>query len=143
MTNEPESPKRRPKGVWVILVFYVLSAGWTLFSLALIFGGAITITPAQEAYFVSLSAVDRFFSAAIGVIGLTAAVCLFLLRRVAVVMFSVALALNVAFTAVHAMRTNWTEALGGAGLIGALIGWLILIAVIVYARGLVRRGVLS
>jgi hypothetical protein len=150
MTNELESSKRRPLGVWVVSAFYVLSGGWTLFSFALIFGGAITVTPAQEEYFASLSAVDWFFSfwffsLAFGVIGISAAVCLFLLRRVAVGLFSVALALNLAFiavhvfTAVHVRGNNWTEALGGAGLVSALI----LVAVILYARRLAKRGVLS
>lgn len=143
MKNEEKNSRRRPIGVWVVSAFYVLSAGWTLLSFALIFGGAIKITAAQEAYFASLTGVDWFFSLAIGVIGFSAAVCLFLLRRVAVALFSVALALNLVFTAFHVMRTNWTEALGGAGLLGALFGWLILVAVIVYARRLAKRGVLS
>ncbi|MDA0238266.1 MAG: hypothetical protein O3B03_07110 [Proteobacteria bacterium] len=131
---------RRPIGVWLVSAFYLLSAGWTLLSFALIFGGAIKITAAQEAYFASLSGVDWFFSLAIGVVGFSAAVCLFLLRRVALALFPIALALNLAFTAVHVMRTNWAEALGGAGLVGALFGWLILVAVIVYTRRLAKRG---
>ena len=114
-----------------------------MLSVVLIFGGAIEITAAQEAYFASLTGFDWFFTLAIGIIVLSAAICLFLLRRVAVGLFSVALALNLAFTAFHAMRTNWTEALGGAGLVGVLFAWLILVAVIVYARRLANSGVLS
>jgi hypothetical protein len=110
---------------------------------ALVFSRAIKITAAQEAYFASLTGIDWSFSIAIGVIGLTAAIYLFLLRRTAVVLFSVALALNMAFTAFYMMRTNMAEALGGAGLLGLVFGWLILIAVIVYARKLARNAVLS
>ena len=143
MTSEGQGSKRRPIGVWVVSAFYVLSAGWTLLSFALIFGGVIKMTAAQEAYFASLTGVDWFFSLAIGVIGFTAAVFLFLLRRIAAVLFSVALALNLAFTAFQTMRTNWITAIGPAGLVGALLGWLILVAVIVYARRLTKRGVLS
>ena len=76
--------------MWVVSAFYLLSAGWTLLSLALIFSYVIRINAAQEAYFASLTGVDGFFSLAIGGIGFSAAICLFLLRRVAVVLFSVA-----------------------------------------------------
>jgi hypothetical protein len=40
------------------------------------------------------------------------------------------------------MRTNWIEAIGGPGLFGILVAWLILVAVILYARHLSKRGVL-
>ena len=143
MTNEEKSSTCRPIGVWVVSAYYLLSAGWTLLSFALIFGGAIKITAAQEAYFASLTGIDWFFSLAIGVTDFSAAVCFFLLRRVAVALFSVALALNLAFTAFHVMRTNLSEALSGAGLLGVLFGWLILVAVIVYARRLAKGAVLS
>ena len=143
MKDTKESPKRPPIGVWVVSAFYALSAGWTLLSHALIFGGVIKVNAAQEAYFASLTGMDWFFSLAIAVIGFSGAVSLFQLRRIAVLLFSVALGLNLAFTAFQAMRTNWIEALGGAGLVGALIGWLVLLVVIMYARGLVKKGLLS
>jgi len=143
MKNEGAGSRRRPIGVWVVSSFYVLSAGWTLFSFALIFGGAIKITPAQEAYVSSLSALDWFFSLAIGAVGISAAACLFLLRRVAVPLFAAALALNVMVTVRHVVQTTWSEALGGAGLMGAMFGWLIMVVVIIYARRLAERGVLS
>lgn len=143
MTNQQQSSQSRPIGVWAISAFYVLSAGWTLLSFALISSRAIKITPAQEAYFASLTSVDYLLSLAIGVAGLGAAVCLFLLRRIAVVLFSAALVLNLALTAFQTMRTDWVQAIGGPGLVGALLGWLVLVAVIVYARSLAKRGVLS
>jgi hypothetical protein len=138
-----QGPKRRPIGVWVVSAFYLLSAGWTLLSLGLIYNGMISINPAQQAYFASLTSIDWVLTLTIGVAGFTAAVFLFLLRRVAVTLFSVALVLNLGLTAFQMIRTNFIEAIGGPGLVGAFLGWLILIAVIVYARGLGRRGVLS
>jgi hypothetical protein len=138
-----KSKRRRPIGVWIVSLFYVLSAGWTLLSFALIFIGVVKITPTQEAYFHSLTGVDWFFTLSIAVIGISAAVSLFLLRRISVALFSVALALNVAFTVFHLMRTNMIEALGGTGLVGLLLGWLILIIVIVYTRRLAKREVLT
>ena len=68
---------------------------------------------------------------------------MFLLRRVAVVLFSVALALNIGVTTFHLMQRNLAEAIGGSGLVGMLFGLLTVVAVILYARGLEKRGVLS
>ena len=143
MTNGAQrASRRRPVWVWVISAFYLLSTGWTLLSFVLISSGAIQLNPAQEAYFASLTSVDWFFALSIGIIGLTGAIALFLLRRLAVVLFSLALALNLLLTAFQTMRTNWTEALGGSGLFGVLLGWGILVVVILYTRGLAKKGVL-
>ena len=141
MTNKGKSTRHRPIGVWLLSAFYALSAGWTLLSFALVFSGAIKITPAQEVYFASLTGVDWFFSLVPGVIGFSAAVYLFLLRRIAVALFSIALVLNLGFLPFHATRTNWSEAIGSAGW-GVLFGWLLLVGVILYAQRLTKRGVL-
>lgn len=143
MINEVHQSRRRPIWVWVITVFYLLSAGFTLLSFVWINIGAAKLDAAQEAYFASLTSVDWFFTLSIGVVTIAGAISLFQLRRLAVTLFSISLALNLAFTAFHIMRTNWIEVLGGPGLFGMLIAWLILISVILYARRLTKRGVLS
>jgi len=143
MTNAAQQSSRRPVWVWVISAFYLLSAGWTLLSFALIFSGTIKINAAKDVYFASLTSVDWFFSLSIGVIGFAGAISLFLLRRLAAVLFSVAFVLNLTLTAFQTMRTNWAEALGGSGLFAVLFGWVILVAVILYAHRLTKRGVLS
>ena len=104
MTNEAGKSKRRPIGVWVISAFYMLSAVWTTLSFALVFSGAMKINPPQESYFASLTGVDWFFTFASGVITVSAALCLFLLRKIAITLFLVSLAFGVAFTAFHTMR---------------------------------------
>lgn len=143
MTNEIDSAKRRPIGVWLVSIFYVLSAGLTLLAFLLIFGDVITVTPDQETYFASLSAVDWLLSLAIAVVGVSAALFLFLLRRVAIILFSLELTLNIASIAFALLRTNWIEAVGASGLVGAIVGLLIPVAVILYSLTLARRGVLS
>ena len=82
-------------------------------------------------------------SAWLGIAGISAAVCLFLLRKVAVLLFAVALTLNLGLTAFQIARTNVLEATGGPGLAGAVLGWLILVVVIAYTRRMAKRGVLS
>ena len=136
------SESRRPVWVWVIGIFYVLSAGLSLLSLMVVYGGAGQLTPGQTAYFGSMTRVDWLLSASIGVTGLAGATALFLLRRVAVRLFMAALALNVGLTGYQLARTNVTQVLGGPGLLGVLLGWSALVAVILYARSLAIKDVL-
>lgn len=97
-TTEARPRPRRPVGVWVISIFYVISAGWTLLSFVLVLTGTITLNEAQRVYFASLGIVDWLLSLGIGVLGITAAVSLFLLRRVTVPLFATALVLNIVLT---------------------------------------------
>ena len=133
---------KRPPWVWVITIFYVFSVGFTLLSFVLVLSGALPLTPAQEAYFASLGPFDYITSLGLGLVTLTATVLLFLLRRAAVPLFAASFLLNLGFTVVHAVTTNWAQALGGSGLVGTLIGWGILGAVALYSRHLRQIGVL-
>jgi hypothetical protein len=156
VTKEEKSPKRRPIGVWVISAFYLLSLGVSSTRAARFLSGA-KISPVQEATFALLTGVDWFFFWASTVLMLSAVVCLFLLRRITIALFSVVLALNVASTIILLMRTNWAELLdidadvatgslllmGGIVLWGLLFSFFILVAVIVYSRSLAKRGVLT
>ena len=142
MTNENESRRKRPIWVWIISIFYLISAGWTLFSFFLIFSGAIVISPAQEAYFNSLTTTDFTLTIAVGGANLVGAVTLFLLRKVAFYFFLAALGTTLMLTAWHWTTKGWAEALGGAGLTGALIGYGLSFAVCVYAWRLTKKGTL-
>lgn len=142
MTADSNNGRRRPIGVWIIFGFYLLSAGFSLLSTALVFSGVIPVTPSQSAHLSSLSAIDWICSIGIGVVSLSAALSLFLLRRISVGLFTAALALNLTYTAIQILTTNWLEAIGGPGFLGMLIGWTILVFVILYARKLAKRGVL-
>ena len=142
MTSKIESSRHRPLGIWLICGFYLLSVGWTIFAFVLVFGEEIPLTASQKAYFESLSLFDWLFSLAIGATGISAAVCLFLLRRLAISLFTIHLGLSIGSTAFAIWRTNFAEAVGGAGLVGAVVGLLIPIAIIVYAQKLAKRGVL-
>ena len=141
LTKQGQMPNRRPIGVWVVFVYEMLSAGFSLLFLALITSGSIKLPAAQGVPPPQLF--DLFFALVIGVIGISAAVCLLLLRRIAVLLFSVALTLSICLTVFQMIRTNWIEAIGIGVLVGMLIGYLIPIAVIVYAHRLAKRGVLS
>ncbi len=91
-----QQPRRRPLGVWLISVFYLLSSCWVLLSFALISSGAIKFNPVEEAYFASLKNVDWSITLSGSVIVLAGVISLFLLRRLAVVLSSVYFLLNLA-----------------------------------------------
>jgi hypothetical protein len=133
---------KRPGWVWVITIFYVFSVGFTLLSFMLMLAGALPLTPAQQAYFAGLGPFDYIMSLGLGLLTLTATVLLFLLKRAAVPLFAASFVLNISFMLVHAFATNWAQALGGSGLVGAFIGWGILGAVALYSRHLRQASVL-
>jgi hypothetical protein len=129
--------------VWVISAFYALAAGWTLLSFVLVFSGAVQLESAEQTYFHSLNVVDWLLALAGSALDLIGAVFLFLLRRIAVKLFAVSLGLGVLSTAFQALRTNWLEVASGPTLCGSLLGWVIGIAIILYAHRLSKEGVLS
>ena len=144
MRNEGQRFKRRPIGVWIVSVFYVLSAGLPLLSSVLLITGVTEVTAAQKGYAAAVWGIDwLIFSGTVSAIALSAAVCLFLLRRIAVLLFVVALVLQAVFLAIETARTNWFQSTAGAGLVGGLVRVLILVAATVYARSLKKREALS
>lgn len=140
--NVAEARPRRPAWVWVISTFYLLSAGWTILSFGMILSGAVPMSPAQRQYFSSLTTFDYVLALGIAVLNLTGTVLLFLLRRQAFQVFLSAFIIGLLTTIYQVIAKNWLSAIGGPGLIGACIGWLISISIIMYVRALSRRGVL-
>lgn len=140
-TNEAGS-RKRPVWVLIISIFYLLSASWTLFSFYLILTGSITLQPAQKEYFENLTVLDYSFTILTGLANLIGAVTLFLLRRHAFYFFTGTLILNVLMTVWHAVSKGWIQAIGGPGLVGALIGMGILVAICIYSWRLTKAGVL-
>jgi hypothetical protein len=128
--------------IWAISIFFGVSAGWTLLSFALIRSGAVPLNAAQIAYFSSLGPVDYVFSIGIGLANLLGAISLLLLRKIAFYLFASGLAGNLLMTLWHVATKGWVAALGGAGLVGAIIGLGLLVIVCVYSRHLLQRGVL-
>ena len=137
--TSPPIERKRPKLVWVITVFYVISAGWTLLSFALIYSGITPLNAAQVAYFKSQTILDTFFTIIIGALNFVGAIFLFSLMRTAFHLFLSAFILSILMTAYHIFSKNWLAAIGGPGLIGAIIGWAISVAVILYTRRLIKH----
>ena len=141
MANK-KAPRKRPKWVWVISVFFFLSASWTLYSIYLVETGAVQLQPDQVAYFDNLTGIDYTVSIIIGLANLLGAVALFMLRAVSFYFFMAALLLNVILHIWHILNKGWADAVGGPGMIGALIGLIILVAVCSYTYSLKKHRIL-
>jgi hypothetical protein len=134
--------QKRPKLVWAITVFYVVSAISSGFSLYVIFTGAVPLSAARAEYFKSLTVVDHGITIFLSAANLLGAGYLFAMRRQAPYLFTAALAVNVCLSVWQAARNNWLGALSGPGFVGVLIGWAIAFGICVYSWRLLREGVL-
>jgi len=133
---------KRPKLVWIVFLFYLISVGYTGLSFFLVYSGSIPVTPEQARYFQNLSAFDYTITALSSLLNLAGAIALFQLRKIAFHLFTAALVVAILQTLIHAITTNFVNALGGPGAIGILIAYGVLAAVCLYAWKLKARGVL-
>lgn len=134
--------RKRPIWVWVISIFYFVSALWTLFSFYMIYSGALPLPPEQARYFASLTALDYFFTVATACLSIAAVIALFLLRKAAFYLFLAGLGLDIVLSVEQLIANDLPAALGLAGLVGAAFGWVILGAICYYTWRLKKRGVL-
>lgn len=134
--------RKRSKLVWIIAIFFILSAGWTLLSFILIHSGAIPINEAQKAYYDSQNIFDIILTLAMCSINILGAFLLFLLKRHAFHCFLTAFSIGLLMTVYHIIFKNWLVAIGGPGLVGTLIGWIISISIILYSNKLIKREIL-
>jgi hypothetical protein len=142
-TSLQSAQRKRPKLVWMITIFYVISAGWTLISFALIYSGVIEVTKAQEAYFKSQTFLDALITVAIGSLNVIGSISLFFLKRKAFYLFLSAFILSMLTIPYEIFFKQWLAAIGGPGLIGSIIGWVISFAIIIYARRLIKHDILN
>ena len=133
----------RPRWIWVIFVFYVISTAWVLLSLLLIYSGHARVDAAGRDYVLSLTVFDFIATGGVSALTLSAGVLLLLRQRLAVALFSTALACNMGYALVHALTTKWFAAIGWSGAIGVLLAWCALFGVVLYSRRLAARGILT
>jgi hypothetical protein len=139
--NAPQA--NRPIWVWIISIFFMLSAGYTVLSYALIYSGSVPITPAQRAYFSSQTAIDNLATIGIASLNILGAIWLFRLRRAAPYFFLSAFVLSLLLFTYQIAAKNWLGAISGTGLVGVIIGQLLIIGVLVYSFRLRKLGVLK
>ena len=146
MTTTSDAPpilsSKRPVLVWVISIYCFMGAIGALLSLALTYSGAIPANEVQKQYFASQTWLDHGWIITNNALSLVAAIMLLLLRRYAFYLFSWSFVFSLLFMIYQAVARNWLAAFGGLGIVTALITCVIAIAIILYSRGLIKKGVL-
>lgn len=136
------SRPERPTLVWVITIFFGLSAVWTLASFALIWSGTVLLPPAAREYYDRLGFLDYALTLGVTALNLWGIVLFFRLRAIAVNVFIAALGLALLINAYQFLFKGLAPALGGAGGFGMVLGLLLWGAILLYAYRLKTRGVL-
>ena len=142
MEKEIVTVRKRTKWIWVISIFYFISAGYTLLSFLLIYSGKVPLAPVQQAYFENLSLVQILTMIAIGITNLSGAVFLFFLKRISFYCFLAGLVISTFQTIQQIIYSNWLQAIGGPGFVGFLIGYAISVLVCVYCWRHIKKGLL-
>jgi hypothetical protein len=133
----------RPPLVWVITIFYFVSFVFTAISFVLVYSGKIPVNPATKQYLASLTVFDHVITGAIAGCNLLAATLFFMLRRQSFHLFTTAFTITILSTVYQSIAKGWAQALGGSGVVGALIGYGIALSVIIYSFRLDKRGILK
>ena len=142
MTDEQQVTQTRPKLVWAISIFYVISFIFTGFSFYAVYSGLVPLDEAQKAYFDSMSAFDHIASVVLVAVSFSGAILLFRLKRLAFHFFVGAFGTGLLMTIWHAFSKGLFAAVGGGGLAGEVIGSATQIAICTYCWILIRRGIL-
>ena len=146
----PPIPLQRPRMVWVIVLFYVISGGSGLIMQLEMLLGLGKLPPVQQELLGSLSTGAMLFSLAVGALKIVAATALWLLRKVALPLFSLGILFSIGSTAWHLQAggiVSKMSAQSGAMVLGAFLtigfGIFISLGIWSYTFVLWRRGVLK
>lgn len=134
---------KRPKWVWAISIWYIFAFIYTHYSIYIIFNGSIRLNEAQQQYFGNLAIIDWGITVISSLLSFTAAITLFMLKKLTIKAWAAVLVFAVIAHIYSAASSNYIEALGTGGVIGAIVGFAILIAIYFYTKRLDVRGYLS
>jgi hypothetical protein len=135
--------KTRPKWVWAIFIFTLLSLGlssWALFS---VYSGSAPVSPKIAADFSSRTILDHAFATAGALLYLSGAVALLMLRKISFFLIAAAFVFSLLLAAFDIWIRDPPQVPEGATAFGMLLGYCIWAAICVYAWKLKTRGLLS
>ena len=146
MSTIPEPPPiPRPKTpvlVWIISIYFLFGVFGTIVSLVIMNSGFLPLPPAQKQYFESLTWFDHTMSVVISGINAVGAILFIQLRRSAYYLFLTAFIVSLVFIGYQIVAKNWLNAIGAPGIPGIVVGWMLILAILFYARHLVKTRVL-
>jgi hypothetical protein len=142
MTTAQSLPRKRPALVWVISILTFLEIAWTLLTFYVVWSGKVLLTPEAQSYFDRLTPVSYAICFGGAAFSLLAAVALLMLRKIAVPLFVIVLALSLASLTWEVSTNGWADAVDGTGLVVTALLSGLEVAACLYAWHLARRGVL-
>lgn len=143
MTQPPPlPPPTRPIFVSIISYFYLAAFILTGVSLWLTYSGLIPLSQAQRTYLDSVTWVDHVFTFGLMAAKLAGATALFFLRRSAPYLFAFGLLVSICDMIYQLVARNLLQTMGPLPVAGAVVGWGLSTAIIIYAGILARKGVL-
>jgi hypothetical protein len=138
-----EARRRRPILVWVIAAFIFLSAAWSIAGVWLLFSVEDASEMGEEAIRMreAIGPIDIAIMGLLVVLNLVGAVALFRLKRAAVTIFGIVVALTL-------LNQLWLflarpEIVAAQGPITGIVGVVLPLVFFMYASRLARRGVLD
>lgn len=139
---------KRPLGVWLICIYYAWSSVNSLIGVGYAFLSQDPNAQWGRDYYLSLSVWQATFIACGALLAISAAVSLFLMRRIAAPLFTGVLAFGIA-SAIWQASSGWVaskgvEAIGGSGVWMALsFGLALMVAIVSYVWWLRAKGRLA
>jgi hypothetical protein len=137
--------RKRTIWVWLIFLYLGLFTGVSLLGMMQVHSGMLPLSPAQKAYFESLSFFDIALTLACSVFILCGAFALFLLRRAAFYLLVIGLVLSaIDHIWDFVGRAEQSPALANGGnTLHAIVYYGIVLAACIYSYRLIKRGVLN
>lgn len=134
---------RRPLLVWVIFLGYTVVSVAGIGLLLLLTSGLYDLAPEQRALLAGMSVFDRVAGYILASTTIIGVFLLFRLKRLAVPVLFLTLALDVAAKLVTFFRFDLADYVAVEGLVGQAAGSVLFALVCVYARRLAKKGVLT
>ena len=123
---------KRPVVVWAILVFYVLSGGWSLQS--------VPSAGDANAYFERITPTHYVLAQIQSLACLGAAIALFMMRKIALLLFAACLWLGLLTTLGTVYSQGLSAIVRGATGLSLMLNWGVLLAALIYTLNLHKLG---
>lgn len=134
---------RRPILVWMIFLGYTAVSIAGIGLLFLLTSGLYDLPPEQRALLAGMGVFDRVAGYLLAGMTIVGVFLLFRLKRVAVSVLFITLALDAATKVITFYRFDLADYVAVEGLVGQLAGSVLFALVYLYARWLAKKGVLA
>lgn len=143
LEGEQRMKTGRSVWVWVICLYFGLSAVGGVVSLYFLASGLLPMPESQASYYESLGVFDWALSGGLLLILFVACVQLFRMKRQAIGWWFATIAVGIISISYQILATQWLEAVGVAGAVMSGVGILLYLAIAMYCLRLEKRDQLS